>query len=344
MTYKIRYGKKTIPLFGSIAIVLILISAATAVPQQTSSVVIDKIDKKQQVNSLIETLNSEEISENDLILISTFILNLADSLLKQVKHDEFEITQDIILSSIPIESAKNDVNDLVKQTDESLQKLQHTVDALSVSNSNIQSMDLSILQTIISLLTSFLQNNLMNGDGNIGNSNGGIFSKMTNILGVIVSIITFILKGIMQGVSLLVGGILKIIVALFSILLLIIGAIQTSLTIGAFFLIFLGFVSKIGLRIFSILGAPVFALLAAQFTISAGNLLGGLSMGLLSILALLVFFALPLILIGGIFYLSGGLDENDDDDDGSSFNFNFNYDGNGPLYMLISVILNILNH
>ncbi|MBS3748414.1 MAG: hypothetical protein KGY67_01795, partial [Candidatus Thermoplasmatota archaeon] len=194
----------------------------------------------------------------------------------------------------------------------------------------------------ISLLVSFLRNNLINGDGNIGNSNGGIFSKMANILGVIVSIITFILKGIMQGVSLLVGGILKIIVALFSILLLIIGAIQTSLTIGAFFLIFLGFVSKIGLRIFSILGAPVFALLAAQFTISAGNLLGGLSMGLLSILALLVFFALPLIVIGGFFYLSGGLDENDDDDE-NGFNFDFNYDGNGPLYMLISVILNIFN-
>jgi len=343
MTYKRKYGKKTIPLLGSIAIVLILLSATTAVPQQTSSVVIDKIDKKNQVNSLIETLNSEEISENDLILISTFILNLADSLLDQVKQNEFEITQDIILSSIPKKSAKNDVNNLVKQTEESLQELQHTVNELSVSNSNIQSMDLSILQTIISLLTSFLQNNLINGDGNIGNSNGGTFSKMANILGVIVSIITFILKGIMQGVSLLVGGILKIIVALFSIILLIIGAIQTSLTIGAFFLIFLGFVSKIGLRIFSILGAPVFALLAAQFTISAGNLLGGLSMGLLSILALLVFFALPLLIIGAIYYLSGGLDEDDDEDDGGSFNFNFNYDGNGPLYMLISVILNILN-
>ena len=345
MKYKRKYGKKTIPLLGSIAIVLILLSAATAVPQQTSSVVIDKIDKKQQVNSLVETLNSEEITENDLIIIATFILNIADSLLEQIQHKDtdLELTEDIILSSIPKKSAKNDVTDLMEQTEESLQDLQYTVDSLSTSESNIQSIDLSFLQTIISLLTTFLQNNLMNGDGGIGNSNGGIFSKITNILGVIISIITFILKGIMQGVSLLIGGILKIIVALVSIVLLIIGAIQTSLTIGAFFLIFLGFVSKIGLRIFSILGAPVFALLAAQFAISAGNLLGGLSMGLLSILALLVFFALPIIVVGGLFYLSGGLDENDDDDDGSSFNFNFNYDGNGPLYMLISVILNILN-
>ena len=344
MKYKRKYGKKTIPLLGSIAIVLILLSAVTAVPQQTSSVVIDKIDKKQQVNSLVEMLNSKEIIENDLIIITTFILNLADSLLEQIQHkdNELELTEDIILSSIPKKSSKNDVNDLVKQTEESLQNLQYTVDSLSTSESNIQSIDLSFLQTIISILTTFLRNNLINDDGGIGDSNGSIFSKISNILGVIISIITFILKGIMQGVSLLIGGILKVIVALVSIVLLIIGAIQTSLTIGAFFLIFLGFVSKIGLRVFSILGAPVFALLAAQFTISAGNLLGGLSMGLLSILALLVFFALPLIVVGGLFYLSGGLDENDDDD-GSSFNFNFNYDGNGPLYMLISVILNILN-
>lgn len=346
MKNKKTFGKKNIPLIGSIAIVLILLSATTAVPQQTSSVVIDQIDKKQQVTSLVETINADTFEENDLIFIATFILNIANSLLKQVQNDpdEFTLTQDMILSSIPEKSVKNDMNKLTEQTELTLQELQNTIDSLTQSktDTNIQSIDLSLLQTLVSLLTSFFTDNLLNGDGAIGNSNGGFLSKIGNILGVIISVITFLLRGIMQGVSLLVSGIIKAIVALVSILLLIIGAIQTSLTIGSFFLIFLGFVSKIGLRIFSILGAPMFALLAAQFTISAGKLLGGISMGLLSILALLVFFALPLLIIGAIFYLSGGLDEDDEEDDGGSFNFNFNYDGTGPIYMLISVMLNIL--
>jgi len=343
MKNKKTFGKKNIPLIGSIAIVLILLSATTAVPQQTSSVVIDQIDKKQQVTSLVETLNADTFEENDLIFIATFILNIANSLLKQVQNnpDKFTLTQDMILSYIPEESVQNDMNKLTEQTEQTLQELQNTIDSLTQSKTDttIQSIDLSLLQTLVSLLTSFFTDNLLNGDGSIGNSNGGLLSKIGNILGVIISVITFLLRGIMQGVSLLVSGIIKAIVALVSILLLIIGAIQTSLTIGAFFLIFLGFVSKIGLRIFSILGAPMFALLAAQFTISAGKLLGGISMGLLSVLGLLVFFALPLVAYLIYVYLSGGLEEDEGDGGENGTRFDFNFDGNGPIYMLISVIL-----
>jgi hypothetical protein len=348
MKNKRIFGKKNIPLIGSIAIVLILLSATTAVPQQTSSVVVNHLDKKQQITSLFETFDSENIAEKDLIFIATFILNIANVLLKEVQNNpnDFTLTQDMILTSIPERSVENNIDNLMSQTETTLHNLKQTIDSLSRSeiNSNIQSTDISLFQTILSLLTTFFKDNSLNAEGSISNLNGGILSNITNILGVIISIITFLLRAIMQSASLLISGIIKAIVALVSIILLIIGAIQTSLTIGSFFLIFLGFVSKIGLRIFSVLGAPFFALLAAQFAISSGKLLlGGITMGLLSIMALLLFFALPLLIIGGILYLSGGLDEGDDEDDGSNFDFNFNYDGTGPFYMLISVILNILN-
>jgi len=344
MTQKRTYGKKAIPLFISIGIALLLVSAVTAVPQQSASAVVEKIEKNEQINMLIETINTEELNQQSMCIMATFILNLAQSLLEKVKENpqEMELTEEMIYDAIPEDLTNSDSTQIIEQTEEAIEELQKTVDSLSTSSDDamVQTLDITFLQELISLLLSFLQDNVLNGNGNIGsNSNGGIFSTIVNILGVIVSIITFLLKGIMQGVSLLLSGVLKIITALISIVLLIILAMQTSLTVGAFFLIFLGFVSKIGLRVFSILGAPIFALLAAQFTISTGKLLGGLSMGLLALLALVVFFAIPIIIGLAVFYLSGGISE-DDDDEG---NFTFNYDGDGLIYMLISVFLNMLN-
>jgi hypothetical protein len=345
MINKRTYGRKTIPLFGSIAIVLILISAATAVPQQTSSVVVDQIDKKEQLNTLMETINSEEITEQGMLTIASFILNLANSLIRDVQQNpkNVELTEEKILNAVSDTSEDATVDQVISQTETTLNELQETVESLKESNNAAsQSIDISSLENIITLLVTFLQDNLLSGDINIGgNSNGGLLSKIGNVFGVILSVITFILKGIVQAVSLLLGGILKVVTALVSIVLLILAGIQTTLTIGAFFLIFLGFVSKIGLSIFSILGAPVFAILAAQFTISAGKLLGGLTMGLLSLLALLVFFALPIIAIGLIWSLTGD-SNNDDEGSDNNIDINFNFDAEGPVYMLISVFLYML--
>ena len=344
MTQKRTYGKKAIPLFISIGIALLLVSTVTAVPQQSASAVVDKIEKNEQINMLIENINTEELNQQSMIIMATFVLNLAQSLLKNVRENpqDVELTEEMIYDAIPEDGEQTDSTRLIEQTEQTMEDLQKTVESLSESSDDAmaQTIDITFLQTLISMLLSFLQDNVLNGAGGIGsNSNGGLFSTIFNILGVIISIITFLLKGIVQGVSLLLGGVLKIITALISIVLLIILAMQTSLTIGSFFILFLGFISKIGLRVFSILGAPVFALLAAQFAISTGKLLGGLSMGLLALLALVVFFAIPIILGVAFFYLSGGIPE--DDDDGGSFTFN--YDGDGLLYMLISVFLNVLN-
>lgn len=345
MINKRTYGRKTIPLFGSIAIVLILLSAVTAVPQQTSSVVVDQIDKKEQLNTLMETINSEEITEQGMLTIASFILNLANSLIRDVQQnpENVELTEEKILNAVSDPSEDATVDQVISQTETTLNELQETVESLKESNNAAsQSIDISSLENIITLLVTFLQDNLLSGDINIGgNSNGGLLSKIGNVFGVILSVITFILKGIVQAVSLLLGGILKVVTALVSIVLLILAGIQTTLTIGAFFLIFLGFVSKIGLSIFSILGAPVFAILAAQFTISAGKLLGGLTMGLLSLLALLVFFALPIIAIGLIWSLTGD-SNNDDEGSDNNIDINFNFDAEGPVYMLISVFLYML--
>jgi len=344
MTNKKQYGKKTIPFFGSIIIVLILLSATTAVPQQTSSVVVDQIDKKSQLNSLLESINSEEITERGMLTIATFILNIANSLLVNLQNDpkNMELTETMIVNAVPKQSTDITINTVIDQTEKTLNELQDTVDTLaqSTDDKKTQAIDFSFIQTIISLLTSFIKDNLLNGEITPGgNSNGGFFSKLANILGVIISILSFLVRGIVQGVTMLIGGIIRAIAAFIGIVLVILGAIQTALTVGALFLIFLGFVSKIGLTIFSILAAPVFAVLAAQFTISVGKLLGGLSMGLLSALALLTFFALPLLVVALIWYLSG---ETNGDDSESNFDFNINFDAEGPIYMLLSVFLNMI--
>jgi len=146
-----------------------------------------------------------------------------------------------------------------------------------------------------------------------------------------------------QGVSILIGGIIKAIVALVTIVILIIAGFQTVLTIGAFFLIFMGFMSNIGLRAFSIIASPIFALLSAQFSISVGKLLGGISMALFSVLGFLVFFALPLLLIAGLIFLLGdGLEDFDFGFNGGSFDPS-NVLGDGPIYMFISVLSYLVN-
>jgi hypothetical protein len=337
--------KKIIPLFGSILIVIMLLSTVTAVPQQHGSILNDQIDKKQQLETFVDSISELEENNEGAVIYAHFLLNVADNLLDQLNEgkDSIQLTEAMVLESLPNADESMNADGVMIQAENTLTTLQLALEDLTITTENEENpMDISIINTLISLLISFIRNNIGNGDSSIGNGRG-LLSILKTIFGVLGSILGVILKALFQGVSILIGGIIKAIVALVTIVILIIAGFQTVLTIGAFFLIFMGFMSNIGLRAFSIIASPIFALLSAQFSISVGKLLGGISMALFSVLGFLVFFALPLLLIAGLIFLLGdGLEDFDFGFNGGSFDPS-NVLGDGPIYMFISVLSYLVN-
>ncbi len=337
--------KKMITVLGALFTVLLLVSTVTAVPQQQATVLNDQIDKKQQLEDFTNAVKDFKTDESSAVKYMSFLLNIADILIKEIEQDpdSVDITESMILDALPTDEEMT-TEDVSNQALNILEKLKDLINRLMNREDGINdSMDIPSLSSLISLLINFIKENLLPGSDqdNNGGNGGNWFSKIRNIISVFVSILSYVIKGIIQGISLLVGGILRIIGALITIVLLILAGLQTTLTVGAFFLVFMGFVSRIGLKAFSVMAAPVFALLAAQFTVSIGSLLGGISMAVHAILAFALFFAIPLLIVAGVVLLTS--EDSGDDDGGGGFNFNIpNLSGDGPIYMLLSIFLNAL--
>jgi hypothetical protein len=338
---KINDRKKTIPIFGTLFIVFLLISTVTAVPQQNAEIINEQIDKKAQLEQFVTSINTFEDSLESSTMYMSFLLNIADILLSEIETnpDSIGITETMIYNAIPTE--KTTADDVTDHAMNTLENLQKTVTSIKKSSdSSISPMDIPLLETLISLLISFIKNLLSNDSPtNGGNNSIDWLSILKNILGVLASVLSIIIKGILNGISLLIGGILRIIGALITIVVLLLAGLQTTLAVGAFFLVFMGFISKIGIKAVSIIAAPIFALLAAQFSISMGSLLGGLSMALHAVLAFALFFAIPLLIVAAVILLLG--DNSGDDDDGSFIDFS-KITWDGPLYMILSIFINAI--
>ncbi len=323
---------------GAVFIVSLIVSSVTAVPQQNAEILNQQIDKKEKMDQFTSFIQKSQESETSTLLILDFLLNIADQLLLEIRNqpDSFEITEEIVYKALPNTDVIITEEDISIHTISSLEKLQDTINELD--DSNEQKMDVSYLKTLIALLISFIKEKLLGGETTSDDdSTNDWISTLKEILSALASILAFLLKGLLQGISLLIGGLLRIIGAILTIVVLILAGLQTVLTTSGFLLVFMGFISKIGIKIFSVIAAPVFALLAAQFTVSLGTLLGGLSMALHAILAFILIFAIPILLIAGVFLLVSGNSEEDGD---NLLNFiKLNWDG--PLYMFLSIILNI---
>ena len=100
--------------------------------------------------------------------------------------------------------------------------------------------------------------------------------------------------------------------------------------------------SKYGIKALSIIGAPIFAMIAAQFSISMGTILGGISQVIFSVLAILLLFALPIGIAAIIYFALGGTDEGGDG--GLDLrNINLDLEKTGLIYMILSNISSVLN-
>jgi hypothetical protein len=176
-----------------------------------------------------------------------------------------------------------------------------------------------------------------------GTSDNTILNIIINLFKSLFTVITTLLKIILNAAINLIGGLLRIIGAVIAIILLFLAGTQTVLTLGAILMLFLGVMSKYGIKALSIIGAPIFAIIAAQLSISLGTVIGGISTVIFSILAILLLFALPISIAALIYFILGGTEENNNEELNIR-NIDFNLDRTGPLYMMLSIIMNSIDN
>ncbi len=170
-----------------------------------------------------------------------------------------------------------------------------------------QRFSLPFWQTLLSLLLRLLRNKLTGIDGfeipDLGGN--GFFGRFSGILSILMNMLMMVLKLIIKGIVSVVGSILRILGSIVLIIMLILSGLQTGLASTAFFSVFLGIVSKIVIQALSFIGAPIYAIIAALLSISSGSLMGGLSFVLFSLLAIIIFFAIPIAIVVGILFIFG---------------------------------------
>lgn len=208
--------------------------------------------------------------------------------------------------------------------------------SLSILN-NIGTQDItSFLETLLALLVEYITQYIQNNGGTLPTFEGGFLNLIITILQTIATFALTLFQVLFNASAGLIGGILTIIRAFITIIFLILANIQTALTLVAILMLFIGIMSKIGIKALVIIGAPLFALFAAQMAISTGTILSGISVAFFSILSILFVLALPLALIFGALYL---INPEGIDWDGIDLNLDFNPpDRIGLIYMILSSI------
>ena len=278
-----------------------MFSALTIVPQVNGKPLMDTINQKEEIETLVE--NIEQTMNNSTSDDSSILNNLLIQLLSMVFGD-----------LIDIEMLTNLFNG---------------------------DTDSSIFTTIFSMIKGMLQNE--NGENDSPDPSGNnILNIILTMLQSIFSITMTLLKILANAAISLIWGILRIIGAIVTIILLFLAGTQTVLTLGAVLMLFLGIMSKYGIKALSIIGAPIFAMIAAQATISLGTIIGGISQVIFSVLAILLLFALPIGIGAAIYLLLGGTDEGEGGGLDLS-NIDLTLDDTGLLYMILSNISRTLS-
>jgi hypothetical protein len=328
-------------LFISIIIAALLISTTTAVPQAQGQILNDQIDRYETVrefNNLLETVSTEQTDAEESNTYS-MLITLSNKLIELLSNSENIAMTDIFSEDSTQELRSEEKSTL--ETENTILSLQTLLtDNLDELNDPVsQKLDFQFFQTLITWLINLLKNRIT-GDGDDGIPIGdglNFIEILKSILASLSGILGILFKILAKGITGLITGIIKIIVSIVVVFLLFLAGIQTVLTLGAFFFLFLGIMAKIGIQAVSIIGAPLFAILSALISVSLGTIIGNLSMMLFSILALVVLFALPIGIAALIFYfISDGSFELPD------FNFDPELNRTGLLYMILSVIANYL--
>lgn len=329
-------GRKAV-ILCAISIALLFISSATAVPQVHGSIAAEKIEKAEKLETIsrllseeidIDNLNSDEEKINSIFMLAAIVeqtIYMAENPdgnfdVKAIQNAAEKISNDEICKTDVVSKTQTCINSLYTVIDNML-----TNEELSEEESYV----FETLKNYVSKLQILLNEETPDEDTvfNSGsNGNDGFLQKLWSILMTILLIPLMILKGVFKGSVVILGGLLKGIGSIVTIILLMLAGFQTSLVLAGFFIIYIGILSKIGIKIFAAIGAPIFAILSASLTLAIGSVLGNISVVIHSILAVLTIFAIPLIIIAAVVFLLSEPEGN----------------GDGLLYIMASYIAYLL--
>ena len=309
-----KLGKKVI-IIGVIAVALLFVSSATAVPQTHGSIVVEKLDKIEKVKTissiLSETIDIENPDSDEVMIDSVFMLAIVtEQIISMARNPDDNLDISAIQSAAEkIEREEIDEKDVILKTQDCLDLLATTIDEMLTEKelSNEELILFKTLKTYVLKMQSLIDDEVLNSDISTEQEKGGLIQKLLSIILILLLIPFMILKGVINGVIGIIMGVLRCISALIRLVILFFAGAQGVLTLTAFFVIFMGIMSRIGLKLFANIAAPIFALITARLIPAIGALFGGLSLAVHSLVALLIIFAIP-IAIAMIIVVLGGED------------------------------------
>ncbi len=308
-----KLGKKAI-IIGVIAVALLFISSATAVPQTHGSIVVEKLDKIETVETissiLSETIDIENLDSDEVMIDSVFMLAVVtEQIIAMARNPDDDLDISAIQSAAEkIEREEIDEKNVILKTQDCLDLLSTTIDEMLTEKelSNEELILFKTLKTYVLKMQSLIDDEVLNSDISTEQETGGLIQKLLSIILILLLIPFMILNGVINGVIGIIMGVLRCISALIRLVVLFFAGAQSILTLTAFFVIFMGVMSRIGLKLFSNIAAPILALITARLVPAIGTLLGGLSLAIHSLVALLIIFAIPIAIAMIIIVLGGG--------------------------------------
>ena len=296
-----KLGKKAI-IIGAIVLVLLFVSSATAVPQTHGSIVVEKLDKIEKANTissiLSETIDIENLDSDEVMIDSVFMLAVVtEQIIFIARNPDCDLDISAIQSAAEkIDREKIDEKDVILKTQDCLDLLATTIDEMLTEKelSNEELILFKTLKTYVLKMRPLIDEEVLNSDISTEQEKEELIQKLLSIILILLLIPFMILSGVINGVTGIIRGVLRCISALIRLVILFFAGAQSILTLTAFFVIFMGIMSKIGLKLFAKIVAPIFALITARLIPAIGKLFGGLSLAVHSLVALLIIFAIPI--------------------------------------------------
>jgi len=306
--------EKKIIIIGAIFVALLFVSSATAVPQTHGSIVVEKLDKIEKVKTiasiLSETVDIENLGSNEVMIDPVFMLAVVtEQIISMARNPDGDLDIYAIESAAEkIEREEIDEKNVILKTQDCLDLLSTTIDEKLTEKelSNEELILFKTLKTYVLKMQSLIDDKVLNSDISTEQEKEGLVQKLLSIILILLLIPFMILIGVFNGVIGITMGVLRCISALIRLVILFFAGAQSMLTLIAFFVIFMGIMSRIGLKLFSKIVAPIFAFIAARLIPAIGSLFGGLSLAVASLAALLIIFAIPVIIVLVAIVLGGG--------------------------------------
>ena len=300
---------------GVIALVILCISSVTAVPQMQGSLVVEHLEDTNTSEALYETLRDPTrleafASPDNQMQILFIIASLIESVLPLAEdsHQEFDRDElQFLIDPGMIETMSEE--ELTEKTQGVLMRISECLDDRIDSQclSETEQAQYRIIQTNIETVASFLEKPM-------SPQTTELVQRVLSLLLTLLLLPLLVLQGVLQSALGVIGGLVRCVLLLVKIVLLVVIGVQSMLTLSALGIIFMGIMSKLALKLFTLVASPLAGIIVSRLTSLLGNLLGSVSLILHSFVALALIFAIPLSIAVLVLIISQRLNPDDDDD------------------------------